>query len=320
MKIVVLDGFTLNPGDLSWEGLEQLGSCEIYKRTKPKKLLERAQEADILLTNKVVLSKETIAQLPKLKYIGVLATGYNVVDTAAAKNAGIVVTSIPAYSTESVAQLVFSFILHYTQNVGSHADSVANGDWAKSKDFCYVLSPQREIAGKTLGIIGFGRIGQAVARIAEGFQMKVIYQNRSKKQVEGLKASQVELDELLAQSDFISVNCPLTEANKGFINKETISKMKSSAFLINTGRGPLINEEDLADALDKGLIAGAGLDVLSQEPPSKNNPLVGVRNCFITPHIAWSTIEARQRLLEMAIGNVKAFQEGNPTNVVWDNE
>jgi glycerate dehydrogenase len=315
MKVVVLDGFTLNPGDLSWDAIKKSGECTIYDRTSPDKTVERAKDAEAIFTNKVVLNKQIIEQLPKLRFIGVLATGFNVVDTVAAKNAGIVVCNIPAYSTQSVAQLVFSHILHFSQNISAHAQSVSQGEWAKSIDFAYWLTPQTELANKTLGIIGFGQIGQAVAQIGLAFGMKVLFNNRSKKTTE-LDATQVNLETLLRESDFISINCPLTEENKGFINKTTIDNMKPSAFLINTGRGPLINEQDLADALNAGRIAGAGLDVLSVEPAQADNPLPKAKNCCITPHIAWATLEARQRLMKIAANNLIAFINGEPINVV----
>ena len=315
MKIVVLDGYTLNPGDLSWEGIKNLGECTIYDRTPPEKTVERAGDAEAVFTNKVVFNHGVISQLHNLKFIGVLATGYNVVDLDAATKAGIVVTNIPAYSTASVAQMVFSHILHIVQNVSMHADSVKKGDWAKSIDFSYHLTPQTELAGKTIGIIGFGQIGQAVAKIALAFGMNVIFHNRSKKETKS-DIRQVDLNMLLAESDFISINCPLTDENAGFINKAAIGKMKTSAILINTGRGPLINETDLAEALNKGRIAGAGLDVLSTEPPSPDNPLLTAKNCYITPHVAWATTEARERLMQIATENLKRFLNGTPQNKV----
>lgn len=315
MKIVVLDGYTLNPGDLSWKNLEELGELTVYDRTPAELVLERSANAEILFTNKVVLSVETIQKLPQLKFIGVLATGFNVVDIEAARKAGVTVCNIPAYSTQSVAQMVFSHLLHFSQNVAIHAQSVHKGDWAASKDFAYWLSPQTELAGKTLGIIGFGQIGQAVARIALAFGMRVIFHNRSQKTTE-LDAKQVDFETVLAESDYLSINCPLTEENKGFINKETLSKMKPSAFLVNTGRGPLVDEQDLADALNQGKIAGAGLDVLSVEPAKADNPLPKAKNCFITPHIAWATFEARTRLMQIAVNNLKAFINQPPINVV----
>lgn len=315
MIIVVLDGYTLNPGDLSWKGLKQFGNDKIYDRTPPEKTVERVSGAEIVFTNKVEFSKETIAQLPDLKFIGILATGVNVIDIDAAREAGITVSNIPAYSTASVAQMVFSHILHFVQNVSVHAASVKNDEWTNSIDFTYRKTPQIELAGKTLGIIGFGQIGQAVARIGAAFGMNIIFNNRSKKET-SLNARQVDLDTLLAKSDFVSINCPLTSENKEFFDKNAIEKMKPTAFVVNTGRGPLINETDLAEALNNEKIAGAGLDVLSTEPPQPDNPLTNAKNCSITPHIAWATFEARSRLMEIATENLRAFLAGNPQNVV----
>lgn len=315
MKIVILDGYTLNPGDLSWDEIRKLGECTVYDRTPPEKILERASKVAAIFTNKVVIGRDIIKQLPDLKFIGVLATGYNVVDLQAAAEADILVANIPAYSTASVAQMVFSHILNIAQNVSKHAKSVKDGDWTNSIDFTYHLTPQTELAGKTLGIIGFGQIGQAVARVGLAFGMKILFQNRSKKETNA-DFRQVDLDTLLVESDFISLNCPLTDENAGFINKSTIGKMKKSAILINTGRGALINEKDLADALNSGRIAGAGLDVLSTEPPKAENPLLAAKNCYITPHIAWATKEARQRLMQIAAQNLKAFINGTPQNIV----
>jgi glycerate dehydrogenase len=315
MKIVILDGYTINPGDLTWDGIKDLGECSVYDYTPPETAVDRSKNADAILTSKVIFNREVIKQLPALKYIGVLATGYNVIDTEVTGKAGITVTNIPAYSTESVAQMVFSHILNFAQNISVHSESVKRGDWAESIHFSYHLTPQIELAGKTLGIIGFGQIGEAVAKIGLALGMKVIYNNRSKKRT-SLKASQVDLDTLFMKSDFISLNCPLTEENKEFINSSAINKMKAEAFLINTGRGQLINEKDLAVALNDGRIAGAGLDVLSTEPPKSDNPLINAKNCWITPHIAWATCEARQRLINIAVENLKAFIDGNPVNVV----
>jgi len=315
MKIVVLDGYTLNPGDLSWEGIQQFGDCTIYDRTPEEKTVERSAAAQAVLTNKVAFNKETIAQLPNLKFIGVLATGTNVVDIEAAKEAGITVTNIPAYSTASVAQMVFSHILHFVQNVSIHAASVRNDEWTNSIDFTYRKTPQIELTGKTLGIIGFGQIGQAVAKIGLAFGMKIIFNNRSKKET-SLAAKQVDQDTLFAESDFVSINCPLTAENEKFFDRQAIEKMKSTALVINTGRGQLINEYDLADALNSERIAGAGLDVLSTEPPHPENPLIHAKNCAITPHIAWATFEARSRLMQIATENLKAFLEDTPQNVV----
>ena len=315
MKIVVLDGYVLNPGDLSWDGLKKLGECTIYNRTPSKLTIERAKDAEAVFTNKVVLDKNVIENLPNLKFIGVLATGYNVIDIETARHAGVVVSNIPAYSTASVAQLVFSHLLHFVQNVSVYAESVSSGEWTNCVDFSYQKTQQTELAGKTMGIIGFGQIGQAVAKIGLAMGMNIIFNNLSKKKTE-LQATQVELDTLLAESDYISINCPLTSENEGFINKSTIGKMKSSVFLINTGRGHLINEQDLAEALNAGRIAGAGLDVLSIEPPKADNPLLKAKNCFITPHIAWATFEARTRLMNIATENLKAFMNGKPVNIV----
>lgn len=316
MKIVVLDGYTLNPGDLTWDGLAELGELTVYDRTPPEETVSRAGGAEILFTNKVILSKEVLDHLPGLRFIGVLATGYNVVDIAAATARGITVTNIPAYSTPSVAQLVFAHILNFTNRVELHATEVRNGKWTGHRDFCYQSTPQTEVAGKTLGIIGFGKIGQNVAEIGHAFGMKILFQNRSLKKDVPAWARQVTLEELLRKSDFVSINCPLTPTNKEFVNRELFSIMKPSAFLINTGRGPLINESDLAEALNKGNIAGAGLDVLSTEPPHPDNPLLTARNSFITPHIAWATLEARTRLMEIAVKNLRYYLEGNPVNVV----
>lgn len=315
MKIVVLDGYTLNPGDLSWNGIKELGDCTIYDRTPAEKTVERSTGAQAVFTNKVAFDMETIAQLPDLKFIGVLATGVNVIDINATCEAGITVSNIPAYSTASVAQMVFSHILHFVQNVSVHAASVKTDEWTNSIDFTYRKTPQIELSGKTLGIIGFGQIGQAVAKIGLAFGMKIIFNNRSKKET-SLDARQVDLNTLLAKSDFVSINCPLTSKNQGFFNKEAIEKMKPSAFIVNTGRGPLINEKDLAEALNSERIAGAGLDVLSTEPPQPDNSLIHAKNCAITPHIAWATYEARQRLMKIATENLKAFLDGKPKNVV----
>ncbi|MDX9883419.1 MAG: D-2-hydroxyacid dehydrogenase [Prolixibacteraceae bacterium] len=316
MEIVVLDGFTLNPGDLSWEPLRKLGNCKIYDRTAPGETQQRIGNAEIILTNKVIIDRRLMDALPALKYIGVLATGYNVVDMAAAKEKGIVVTNIPAYSTDSVAQMVFSHILAFCNRVELHTTSVQNGDWQNCVDFTYTRTPQVEISGKTLGIVGYGQIGQKVARIARVFGMKVLFQNRSVKTVQDENIRQVSIETVFSESDFVSLNCPLTHENQQFVNAALLSKMKPSAMLINTGRGGLVNEKDLAEALNSGRIAAAGLDVLSTEPPKADNPLLAAQNCFITPHIAWATIEARSRLMAIAVENVKAFQHGKAQNVV----
>ena len=316
MKIVVLDGFALNPGDLSWEKLQELGECAIFERTGSKDVFERSLGADVLITNKVILNNELINKLPQLKYIGVTATGYNVVDIQAAAQRDVVVTNIPAYSTNSVAQLVFSHILNVVNRIELHANSVKNGEWSANLDFSYSRSPQIELAGKTLGIVGFGRIGQKVAEIGQAFGMNIIIQNRSAKTNLPVGVIQKKLSDIFTESDFISLNCPLTSDNNEFVNRELLKAMKPTAVLINTGRGGLINEQDLADALNSGQIAAACLDVLSTEPPLATNPLISAENCFITPHIAWATFEARQRLLRITINNLKDFIAGKPQNVV----
>lgn len=316
MRIVVLDGHTLNPGDLDWNALQALGSCAIYDRTPPDQVVSRAQGAQIVLTNKTVLSRESIERLPQLKYIGVLATGYNVVDIEAARRRGICVTNVPAYGTPSVAQMVFAHMLNLTQHVAEHAQSVRAGEWSRCEDFCYWNFPLVELAGLTMGIVGFGRIGRQTARLARDFGMKVVYHDVSPAPVPSSEAKPVDLDALFRDSDVVSLHCPLTQANRGFVNKRRLEMMKPSAFLINTSRGPLVDEPALAEALNAGRIAGAGLDVLCEEPPRADNPLLSARSCYITPHIAWATRSARQRLMEIAISNVRAFIAGNPQNVV----
>jgi len=316
MKIVVLDGSAMNPGDLSWEGLKQLGECQVYDRTLPAELFNRIKDADMIITNKAVVNEQMIDRLPNLHYIGVTATGYNVVDVQAASRKGIVVTNIPAYSTDSVAQLVFSHILNIVNRVELHATSVKSGEWTKSPDFAYWKSPQTELAGKTLGIVGFGRIGRKVAQIGSAFGMKVVFHNRSQVTDASVEMCQFILEDVFAESDVLSINCPLSAENSGFVNQKLLQRMKQSAILINTGRGGLINEMDLATALNGGIIAAAGLDVLSTEPPKQDNPLVSAKNCFITPHIAWATLEARQRLMNITVENLQCFISGNPQNVV----
>lgn len=310
MKIVVLDGYALNPGDLSWTGMEALGELTVYERTSPSEVLERSAGAEVLITNKTVITAEHMAALPQLKYIGVLATGYNVVDIDEARNRGIVVTNIPAYSTASVAQMVFAHVLNITQRVGYYATENANGRWTNSVDFCYWDTDLVELDGKKMGIVGLGNIGRATARIAQAFGMEVLVVTSKEQSAlpEGMK--KVTLDELFAQSDVVSLHCPLTPDTKEMVNAARLQTMKQSAILINTGRGPLVNEQDLADALNEGRIAAAGLDVLSVEPSVTGNPLLGARNCFITPHIAWATKEARVRLMDIAVNNLKSYQEG----------
>ncbi len=317
MKIVVLDGFTLNPGDLSWDNLYSLGDVVIYDRTTQDEILERSLDAEILLTNKTPLRADIITQLKSLKYIGVLATGYNVVDIEAAKKQGIAVTNIPAYGTDSVVQMTFALILELTQHVQAHSDSVLAGKWAESKDFCYWNFPLIELAGKTIGIIGFGTIGQKVANVATAFGMNVLGNSRNPTEQSHRKNFQwASIPEILEKSDIISIHCPLTTETEGLINTSNLLKMKSSAFLINTSRGPIVVDADIAEALNKGIIAGAAIDVLSVEPPSKDNPLFSAKNCIITPHIAWATKEARERLLNMAIENIQYFHKGIPKNIV----
>ena len=316
MKIVVLDGSAMNPGDLSWEGLKQLGECQVYDRTLPADLFDRIKDADMIITNKAIVNEQMIDRLPNLHYIGVTATGYNVVDVQAASRKGIVVTNIPAYSTDSVAQLVFSHILNIVNRVELHATSVKSGEWTKSPDFAYWKSPQTELAGKTLGIVGFGRIGRKVAQIGSAFGMKVVFHNRSQVTDAPVEMCQFKLEDVFAESDVLSINCPLSAKNSGFVNQKLLQRMKQSAILINTGRGGLINEMDLATALNGGIIAAAGLDVLSTEPPKQDNPLVSAKNCFITPHIAWATLEARQRLMNITVENLQCFISGFPQNVV----
>ncbi len=317
MKITVLDGYTLNPGDLSWEPLKQYGELSVYDRTSKSETVIRAADSEILLTNKTVLDSETIKQLPQLKYIGILATGTNVVDMEAATQAGITVTNIPAYSTPSVAQLTFALILELCHQTAKHSKSVHAGEWSSNQDFCYQLSPLVELSGKTMGIVGFGQIGQECAKIASAFGMKILFTARNQKEIpHGMDAKQTDLETLLQSSDVVSLNCPLTPQTENLICKETLSLMKKSALLINTGRGPLVNEADLANALQNSQIAGYGADVLSTEPPQTDNPLIGTPHAVITPHIAWKTLEARSRLMETAISNVKAFVSGKIINQV----
>jgi glycerate dehydrogenase len=316
MKIVVLDGFTLNPGDLSWASVERLGSLTLFDRTAPEQIVVRAKEADIVWTNKTPLRADTIEKLPNLKYIGVLATGYDVVDVGAAAERGIPVTNIPAYSTHSVAQFVLALMLELCHRVGNHGDAVREGAWAASPDFSFWKSPLVELAGKTFGVIGLGRIGEQTARVAQALGMKVIAATRSNKPapLEGMRM--VSMDELIQEADVISLHCPLTQETAGMVDKAFLERMKPTAFLINTARGKLIVEQDLADALNNGVIAGAGVDVLTVEPPAADHPLVTADNCIITPHIAWATKEARARLMEMAVQNLQAYETGTLINVV----
>lgn len=317
MKIVVLDGYTLNPGDLSWEGLEKLGDLTVYDRTPADQVVERAKDAEIIFTNKTPLDKATLANLPALKFIGVLATGYNIVDTDVAKKNGVVVSNVPGYGTASVVQLTFALLLELTQHVKHHSDTVKEGKWARSADWCYWDFPLIELAGKTIGIIGFGSIGEKVADIATAFGMNIIGSKRKRTDQSHRKNFRwADIPELLEQSDVVSIHTPLVPETQGLINKENLARMRSSAFLLNTSRGPIVVDQDLADALNNGVIAGAGIDVLSKEPPAADNPLFSAKNCLITPHIAWATKEARSRLMEITVRNLIAFINGTPVNVV----
>lgn len=317
MRIVVLDGYTLNPGDLSWAGLEALGPTTVYDRTPPEQTLARAAECEIVLTNKTVLGRELIERLPRLRYVGVLATGYNVVDLEAARTRNIPVTNVPDYASASVVQMVFAHLLNFTHHVADHGHGVAAGRWTRSTDFCYWDFPLVELAGLTMGIVGFGRIGRATASVARAFGMDVLaYDVTSTTEGTGTGVRFVDLEDLFRQSDVVSLHCPLTSATEKLVNAERLTLMKPSAFLINTGRGPLVDESALAEALNVGRIAGAGLDVLSTEPPPADNPLLTAKNCCLTPHIAWATRAARGRLLDTAIANVRAFLAGKPQNVV----
>lgn len=318
MKLVILDAYAENPGDLSWDWLGDIvDEYDIYDITPPEKVLERSKDADILVTNKTVLTADILSKLPKLRYISTLATGYNVIDTAYAREKGIAVSNIPAYSTDGVAQLVFAFILEMTNQVALHNESVKNGDWCKSEHFCYWKTPITEIAHKTLGIVGFGKIGSAVAQIANAFGMRVIAYSPNTRSYSGFGSVDfVSLNEVITQSDIISLHCPLTEETTGLVNYEFLSKMKKTALLINTSRGPVINEADLKRALDEGKIAGAGVDVLSVEPAKEDNPLLTCEKCLITPHIAWASFEARSRLMNIFKSNVEGFVSDKPVNVV----
>ena len=315
MKISVLDGFTTNPGDLSWDWLKECGECTVYERTPAELIAERTKDCEIVITNKTPLRKELLETLPKLKYIGLLSTGFNIVDWEYCKEKGIPVCNIPSYSTSAVAQLVFALILEHTNAVAIHSNSVHSGEWAASKDFCYWKTPLTELDGKTLGIIGFGKIGKAVAKIAAAFGMKVIASTNHPAPFENVEFCGRE--ELLSKSDFVSIHCPLTPLTEGMVNADFLSKMKPSAFLVNTSRGQVVDENALADALKSGVIAGAGLDVMTVEPPKADNPLFGLSNCLITPHIAWAGFETRERLMKIAKENVLAFLDGKPQNIVY---
>lgn len=316
MKIVILDAYTANPGDLSWSALEALGDLTIYDRTAPAEVVERATGADAILTNKVIIGKNEMEALPSLKYIGVLATGYNVVDIPEAHKRGITVTNIPAYSTMSVAQMAFAHILNIHNQVAMHSQAVKAGAWSDATDFSFQLTTQQEIATMTIGLVGLGNTGMATAKIALAFGMNV--QAFTSKPQEALPAGikKVTMDELFQTSDIVSLHCPLTESTKELVNKDRLVQMKNTAILINTGRGPLLNEQDVADALNNNVIAAAGIDVLSKEQPLPDCPLLSAKNCYITPHIAWATLQARVRLIQIASDNMKSFIEGKPVNVI----
>lgn len=317
MKIVVMDGYALNPGDISWEDFETLGEFILYEHTEKEEIIKRAKGADAILTNKTPITRELFVNCPTIKYVGVLATGYNVVDTAAARERGVVVTNVPTYGTDAVAQYAVAMMLELCHHIGEHDRSVKAGDWQRNRNFCYWNYPTIELSGKTLGIIGYGRIGQKLAKIASALGMTIIAYDKypdADKLCENARFG--ALEELLCQSDFISLNCPLTQENKGIINRKTISMMKDGVYIINTARGPLVNEKDLSDALKSGKVKGAAVDVLSEEPPAHGNVLIDAPNCIVTPHIAWAAKESRIRLMEIAVNNLKAFLDGKPINIV----
>lgn len=317
MKIVVLDGYTENPGDLSWDGLRELGDCTVWDRTAESQVAERAADAEIVLTNKVPIGRAAFDALPRLKYVGVLATGYNIVDLAAAADHGVVVTNIPAYSTDSVAQMVMAHLLNMVNRVQHYTDEVRGGKWSSCPDFCFYDTPVFELSGKTMGIVGLGHIGMAVARIALSMGMKVLaYTSKDAAALPDGVAKAGSIDDLFAASDVVTLHCPLTADTRHLVDARRLKLMKRSAMLINTGRGPLVDEQALADALNAGKIYAAGVDVLSQEPPRADNPLLTARNCHFTPHIAWASREARVRLMQTAVDNVKNFLAGKPVNVV----
>lgn len=318
MKLVILDGYTENPGDLSWDWLSDLvDEYIVYDKTPVELIVERSIDADILVTNKTPIDKETLSQLKKLRFISTLSTGYNVIDIDAAKELGIVVSNIPAYSTDGVAQLVFALLLEMTNRVALHDESVKKGEWASCEHFCYWKTPLTELAGKTFGIIGFGKIGSAVAAIANAFKMKVIAYSPNTRTYDGFGSVEfLSLEEVVASSDVISLHCPLTESTNGLVNKEFISKMKKGAYIINTSRGPVLNEADVRDALEEGYLAGVGADVLSTEPPAADNPLANCSKTVVTPHIAWASLEARTRLMNIFRSNIEGFVNGEPVNKV----
>ncbi len=319
MKIIILDGHTLNPGDLNWEGLEALGDLTVYDRTEydTEKIIKAIDDAEIIFTNKTPLPKEVLQKVTSVKYIGVLATGYNVVDVDTAKVLDVVVTNVPSYSTTAVAQMTLALLLEMCHHVGEHNLAVKQGDWTNSKDFCFWNFPLVELEGKTLGIIGFGRIGQATAKLAQAFGMNILTSgSRKRPELETDTCKYTSLDELLMNSDIISLHCPLTEKTEGIINKKNISKMKDGVMIMNTSRGPLVIEKDLKEALNSGKVAGAAVDVVSREPIEKENELLKAKNCIITPHIAWAPKESRTRLMKIAVKNLESFLQGKAVNVV----
>ena len=317
MKIVVLDGYTLNPGDISWEGMEAFGEVTVYDRTKAEEVVERIGDAEVVYTNKTPITKETMDACPGMKFIGVLATGYNIVDIAAAKEKGIPVSNIPTYGTAAVSQFAIALLLELCHHIGEHSDAVKAGEWTSNPDWCFWKYPLVELAGKNMGIIGFGRIGQDTGKIAQALGMKVLaYDAFKRPELESATCKYVDLDTLLAESDVISLHCPLFPDTEGIINKDTIAKMKDGVMIINDSRGPLIVEQDLRDALDSGKVAGAALDVVSTEPIQMDNPLLGAKNVILTPHIAWAPKESRQRLMDIAVDNLKCYVDGKPQNVV----
>ena len=317
MKIVVLDGYTLNPGDITWEGMEALGELTVYDRTKAEDVAARIDDADVVYTNKTPITKETLDACPNVKFIGVLATGYNIVDIAAAKEKGIPVSNIPTYGTAAVSQFAIGLLLELCHHIGEHSDAVKAGEWTSNPDWCFWKYPLVELDGKTMGIIGFGRIGQDTGKIAQALGMKVLaYDAFKRPELETETCHYVDLDILLAESDVIALHCPLFPDTEGIINKDTIAKMKDGVMIINNSRGPLVVEQDLRDALDSGKVVGAAVDVVSTEPIRMDNPLIGAKNVIITPHISWAPKESRQRLMNIAVDNLKCYVEGKPQNVV----
>lgn len=317
MKIVVLDGYTLNPGDISWEGMEAFGDVTVYDRTKAEEVVERIGDAEVVYTNKTPITKDTLDACPNVKFIGVLATGYNIVDIAAAKEKGIPVSNIPTYGTAAVSQYAIALLLELCHHIGEHSDAVKAGEWTSNPDWCFWKYPLVELDGKTMGIIGFGRIGQDTGKIAQALGMKVLaYDAFKRPELESETCHYVDLDTLLKESDVISLHCPLFPDTEGIINKDTIAKMKDGVMIINDSRGPLIVEKDLREALDSGKVAGAAVDVVSTEPIEMDNPLIGAKNVIITPHIAWAPKESRQRLMNIAVDNLKCYVENKPQNVV----